>query len=259
VAEGPAASSGPPGSRRDQAPARPRLDLRATLAAAARAGRRHAAPILAVAIAVSLVTAIGDVLVEHLIDPGNASAWTLAEFGTTAVSLLGTVLLSGLVCRLTGAVEAGRRRPGLGQVARSLPWVRLVLADLAVVAIVLVGVLLLVIPGLIALALLAITGPVIEIEDRPVRGALRRSAQLIRSQFWRCFLIAGLPLILINELEALLPEPHGVGEIAEVLAIKGIVEGVLEAAIALVLVSLTFRLIAMDKTARQSAAAEGTR
>ena len=113
--------------------------------------------------------------------------------------------------------------------------------------------------GLIAIALLAITGPVIEVEDRPVRGALRRSAQLIRSQFWRCFLIAGLPLILINELEALLPEPHGPGEIAEVLAIKGIAEGVLEAALSLVLVSLTFALIAMEKTARQAAAAEGAR
>lgn len=233
--------------------------MRATLAAAARSGRQHAARILPVAIAVSLLAAVGDILVDQLIDPGNATAWTFAELGTSAVSLLGTVFLSGLICRLTSATEAGGQRPSLGQVARSLPWVRLVLGDIAVVLIVLAGVLLLVIPGLIALTLLAITGPVIEIEDRKVAAALRRSAQLIRSAYWRCFLLAGLPLMLVNELEAVLPEPHAGGEIAEVLAIKGIVEGAVEAAISLVLVALTFRLIGMEKTAGQAAAAEGAR
>jgi hypothetical protein len=233
--------------------------MRAVLAAATRAGRRDAARILAVAIAVALVTAAGDILVDHFIDPHNATAYTVAGLGTTAVSLLGTVFLSGLVCRLTFAAEAGGQRPGLAQVARSLPWRRLVLGDLAVVVVVLIGVLLLVIPGLIAITFLALTGPVIEIENRSVLGALRRSAQLIRGQYWRCFLLAGLPLILINELEAVLPEPHAGGEIAEVLAIKGLVEGAFEAAISLVLVALTFRLIAMEKAARQAAAMEGAR
>lgn len=233
--------------------------MRAVLAAAAGAGRQHAARILPVAIAVSLVTAAGDILVDHFVDPHNAAAYTIAGLGTTAVSLLGTVFLSGLVCRLTTAMEAGGERPGMGQVARSLPWGRLILGDLAVVAVVLIGVLLLVIPGLIAITFLAITGPVIEVEDRSVLSALRRSAQLIRGQFWRCFLLAGLPLILINELEAVLPEPHAGAEIAEVLAIKGLVEGAFEAGISLVLVALTFRLIALEKAARQAAAMEGAR
>jgi hypothetical protein len=233
--------------------------MRAVLAAAARSGRDHAVRILPVAIAVSLLTATGDILVEHLIDPNNGAAWTTAELGTSAVSLLGTVFLSGLICRLTSATEAGGQLPGLGQVARSLPWGRLVLGDLAVVLIVLVGVLLLVIPGLIALTLLVLVGPVIEIEDRKVVAALRRSVRLVRSHYWRCFWLAGLPLILINEVEAVLPEPSGGGEIAEVLAIKGIAEGAVEAAISLVLVALAFRLIAMEKSARQAAAVEGTR
>jgi hypothetical protein len=233
--------------------------MRAVLAAAAGAGRQDTGRILAVAIAVSLITAGGDILVDHFVDPSNAAAYTVADLSTTAVSLLGTVFLSGLICRLTTAMQAGGERPGLGQVARSLPWGRLVLGDLAVVAIVLVGVLLLVIPGLIAFTLLAIVGPVIELEDRKVGAALRRSASLVRRQFWRCFLLAGLPLILINELEAILPEPHGGGEIALNLAIRGLAEGTLEAAISVVLVALTVRLIALQKAAGQPAAAEGAR
>jgi hypothetical protein len=247
VHPGQAAPPGQPGpGGQQQRPARPRLPLGATLVAAARAGRHHGPRIIAVAIAVSLLTAIGDILVEHFIDPSNAPAYTTAELSTTAVSLLGTVFLSGLVCRLTSATERGAERPTLRQVARSLPWGRLILADLALVVIVIAGVIALVIPGLVAITLLSIVGPVVEIEDRKVLRALRRSAGLVRPQFWRCFLIAGLPLIAVNELEAVTPEPTGPGEIAQVLAIKGVAEGLAEAAISLVLVAMCFKLIALD-------------
>ena len=50
---------------------------------------------------------------------------------------------------------------------RSLPWGSLILADLLVALIVVVGLVALIIPGLIAITLLAVVGPVIEIEHRP--------------------------------------------------------------------------------------------
>ena len=127
-AAGQAARPGPadPGGRPERPPARLRLSMRAVLAAAAGAGRQHAARILPVAIAVSLVTAAGDILVDHFVDPHNATAYTIAGLGTTAVSLLGTVFLSGLVCRLTTAAQAGR---GATQPGRSGPVAALAAAD----------------------------------------------------------------------------------------------------------------------------------
>lgn len=236
--------------------------------AAARSGRRDGWRILAVAITVSTVTAVGEVAVRHLIDPSELALSILVGISAGAVSILGTVFLSGFLTRLAGAAEHATPAPGpgpgagatagagaparppqvtLGQVARHLPWGRLILADLLVVVLVIIGILALVIPGLVILTLLAVTGPVIEIEDRKVLPALRRSARLARHHFWSVALLATVPMILASEIESIAPEPTGVGEILEVLAVRGIGEGVLEAAIGLILVQLCYRLIALDR------------
>jgi len=59
-----------------------------------------------------------------------------------------------------------------------------------------------------------------------------------------------------GELEALAPEPDHAGEIAEFLIVRGLAEGIVEAAIALLLVELCFQLIDADarRGARPSAA-----
>ena len=244
--------------------------------AAARSGRRDGWRILAVAITVSTVTAVGEVAVRHLIDPSELALSILVGISAGAVSILGTVFLSGFLTRLAGAAEHATPAPGpgpgagatagttagatagagaparppqvtLGQVARHLPWGRLILADLLVVVLVIIGILALVITGLVILTLLAVTGPVIEIEDRKVLPALRRSARLARHHFWSVALLATVPMILASEIESIAPEPTGVGEILEVLAVRGIGEGVLEAAIGLILVQLCYRLIALDR------------
>ncbi|HEY5015265.1 MAG TPA: hypothetical protein VII59_00620 [Streptosporangiaceae bacterium] len=242
--------------------------MREVLVAAARSGRRDGWRILAVAITVSTVTAVGEVAVRHLIDPSELALSILVGISAGAVSILGTVFLSGFLTRLAGAAEHATPAPGpgpgagatagagaparppqvtLGQVARHLPWGRLILADLLVVVLVIIGILALVIPGLVILTLLAVTGPMIEIEDRKVLPALRRSARLARHHFWSAALLATVPMILASEIESIAPEPTGVGEILEVLAVRGIGEGVLEAAIGLILVQLCYRLIALDR------------
>jgi hypothetical protein len=242
------------------------VPVREILVAAARSGRRDGWRILAVAITVSTVTAVGEVAVSHLIDPSELALSILVSISAGAVSILGTVFLSGFLTRLAGAAEHATPAPGpapgpgpaagatapppratLSQVARSLPWGRLILADLLVVVLVIIGILALVIPGLVILTLLAVTGPVIEIEDRKVLAALRRSARLARHHFWSVALLATVPMILASEIESIAPDPTGVGEILEVLAVRGIGEGVLEAAIGLILVRLCYRLIALDR------------
>ena len=57
-----------------------------------------------------------------------------------------------------------------------------------------VGLLLLVIPGLILFNVLALVGPVIEVENRKVMAAIRRSIHLVRGHFWSVALLATLPV-----------------------------------------------------------------
>jgi hypothetical protein len=233
-------------ARRAAAPPRRPLSIPEVIVAAARAGRRDWPRIIPVAIGVSLATALVEILVEHYTDPANLPVALTAIISASAVSLLGTVFLSGFICRLVAAAEHGHERVTLGRVARALPWGRLILADILMVVIVVIGLLALVLPGLIALTALAVTGPLIEIENQPVLTALRRSASLVRRRFWTVALLATLPLAISSEIEALIPHPSGGGEILAVVALRGVVEGLLEAAIGLILVQLCYRLIAVN-------------
>jgi hypothetical protein len=182
-------------------------------------------------------------LIDHYVDPSDAPLSVGASVGSTVISLLGTVLLSGFVCGLVGAAEHGHRGVTFLQVARSLPWWRLIAADVLVVLAVVAGFLLFVVPGLAVLTLLAVVGPVIEIEHSRVLAALRRSVQLTRRHIWPVLLLATAPLAVVAELEAIAPEPERVGEIAEFLIIRGLAEGIAEACIAIILSELCFQLI----------------
>jgi hypothetical protein len=237
-------------SRRDSGRAedpRPPWSVREVLAAAARAGRRHLRVIVAVAVVVSTAGALAEILLDEFVDRADVSASVAGDLSASAVSILGTVLLSGFLCRMVGEAEHGQESATVLQVVRHLPWWRLIRADLLVVVVVVVGLVALVIPGLVAFTLLAVIGPVIEIEDRKVYAALRRSVRLTRSRFWTVALLATLPVILASTLESFIPHPHDVAEILEVLAVRGIGEGLIEAAIGLILVELCYRLIVLDR------------
>jgi hypothetical protein len=213
------------------------------MAAAARAGRRYWKQILAVAIPVSLISSGLEILVDHYVDPSDALLSVSATLGSTGISLLGTVLLSAFACRLVAAAEHRREPLTVLQVARSLPWWRLIAADVLVSLAVVAGLVLLVVPGVAVLTLLAVVGPVIEIEHRGVFAALRRSAQLTRHHIGSVLLLATAPLLVVAELEAIAPDPDRPGEIAEFLLVRGLAEGVVEACLAIILCELCFQLI----------------
>jgi hypothetical protein len=246
---------GGPGTQQQAADGRrppPELPIRAVIAAAARAGWRHRWRTLAVAIAVSTVTAVLEITGHEFVDRTNVPLLLFTELSAAGVSILGTVLLSGFLCRLVGESGHGKEHASVWRVARSLPWRRLVAADLLVALSVVIGTLLLVIPGLVALTFFSIVGPVIELEGRGVFAGLRRSAHLVRRHFWTAALLATVPLILAGEIESIAPEPVGAGEILEVLAVRGVLEALVEAAIGLTLVELSYRLIALDGQPKQA-------
>ncbi|HXT88205.1 MAG TPA: YciC family protein, partial [Trebonia sp.] len=206
-----------------------RLRPSVILAAAARAGYRDWRRVLAVAIPVSLLSAAAEMLVDHYVDPADSVLSLTAALSATGISLVGTVLLSCLVGQLISAAERGKAAMTLPQVARSLSWGRLIAADLLVSLAVLIGLVLLVIPGLVILTLFAVVGPVIETEHRKIFAAMRRSVRLTRAHPWTALLVATVPLALAAEVEALAPEPHHAGEIAEFLILRGVAEGIVEA------------------------------
>jgi hypothetical protein len=228
----------------------PALGVRAVIAAAARTGQRQWWRILTVALVVSVLTALVETVVDEIIDPANVPLSIIAALFASGVSLLGAVFLSGFLCRLVG--ESGKAGQGasIRHVARTLAWGRLVGADLLVALLVIIGLIALVIPGLIAINLFAIVGPVIDLEDVSVLAALRRSAHLVRQHFWKVALLVTLPVAVASEIEAVAPDSTSARAILEALAIRGLGEALVEAAIGLVTVQLCYRLLAQDRVSK---------
>jgi hypothetical protein len=106
----------------------------------------------------------------------------------TMTGLLGEVFYSGAVA-VSLTHPAHEKPPSILEVARRLDYRRLILVDIAYVALVIVGLLAFFIPGILVFVWFGLAGPVVELEGRPVFGALRRSASLVRHNFWLVFLV----------------------------------------------------------------------
>jgi len=104
----------------------------------------------------------------------------------TAGALVGEVFFSGAIA-ISLTHPHGGDPPPLREIARRIAYGRLIAVDLVFVALVSVGLLLGLLPGLAAFVWLALAGPVVELEERTAKGALARSVQLVRGNFWLVF------------------------------------------------------------------------
>ena len=240
----------------------PTLRFRPIAAAVVHTARRHAWRILVVSIAVSAVTVAAELAADHLLDRADVTEALVGALSTSTLSLLGAVFLSGFLCRLVTVSEHGKAEPGktghgktgpeaegsrIRDVLRSLPWGSLILADLLATLIIVAGLVALIIPGLIAITLLAVVGPVIELEHRSALAGLRRCVHLVRPHFWRVAAFATLPLLVANGIVAFLPDPSGTIDVVTTLVVRSVGEGILESVVGLLLVELCYRLIAADR------------
>ncbi len=125
------------------------------------------------------------------------AALALAVGAVTLTGLLGEVFFSGAIA-VSLTHPHGEDPPPLREIARRLNYGRLIAVDLLFVAIVAVGLLLGVVPGILAFVWLGLAGPVIELEDRSATGALRRSVALVRDNFWLVFLVLA-PIELVGD------------------------------------------------------------
>jgi hypothetical protein len=124
--------------------------------------------------------------------------WLGAEL---AVTFYGVVFYSGAISGLVEAEAAGRSEV-LSEVLRRLPYRRLAAIDFLVTVGTLVGLALLVIPGLVFLAYHALATPLAEMEGLGVRSAMRRSRELVRGRLWTVIKVVAPILIASIALEA---------------------------------------------------------
>ena len=123
------------------------------------------------------------------LDPTNGikiAALMLAVGAVTMTGLLGEIFFSGAIA-ISLTHPHGERPPKLHEIVSRIKYGRLIVVDIAFVAIVAVGLLLAVIPGVLAFIFLGLAGPIVEIEERSAAAALRRSFELVRGSFWLVF------------------------------------------------------------------------
>ncbi|HMI81460.1 MAG TPA: hypothetical protein VK480_06700 [Solirubrobacterales bacterium] len=149
--------------------------------------------ILALALVVFLPLALLDALTANvevdaldLTSGIKIAALALAVGAIATTGLIGEIFFSGAIA-ISLTHPHGEKPPPLREIATRIKYGRLVVVDLAFVAIVTAGLLLGFVPGLLAFVFLALAGPSVEIEEESALGALRRSLQLVRGHFWLVF------------------------------------------------------------------------
>jgi hypothetical protein len=117
-------------------------------------------------------------------------------------SLVATTLFTGMVVELVADVRDGRRDASVGQLLRA---VTPVLGNLVLVAIaagigILIGFILIVVPGLYLATMWAVAAPVVVLERPGGLRALGRSRELVRGNGWNVFAVILLLVILVGLL-----------------------------------------------------------
>lgn len=166
--------------------------------------RAWASSLLALALIVFLplglldaITANVDVGALDLTNGIKVAAIVLAVGAISMTGLLGELFFSGAIA-ISLTHPHGEQPPSLREIAGRVKYGRLILVDFAFVAIVAAGLLIGVIPGLLAFVFLGLAGPVVEIEERSAHRALLRSMQLVRGSFWLVFWVL-VPVELVGD------------------------------------------------------------
>jgi hypothetical protein len=180
------------------------------------------------------------------------AALALAVLAVTATGLIGEIFFSGAIA-ISLTHPHGEDPPPLREIAARIKYGRLILVDLAFVLVVAAGLLIGLVPGVLAFVLLGLAGPVVEIEEESAWAALRRSVRLVREKFWLVFWVL-VPIELVGDglgelLAALVHDLFGETFVATWLA-EAAANMVLAPFFAVAAVLLTVDLIA----ARESSA-----
>jgi hypothetical protein len=141
-----------------------------------------------------------EISTDHL---GVESLTGVVFFG---VSSLGLTFYSGMLERLVGAIERNQIPQPVSRVLATLPWLKLLAAEVVIFVLSAVAAVFLIIPGLVLGTLLALVGPLINLTDAPVREAFRRSIRVVWPHFWLVFVMVTVPLAAEHEIVVLIAD-----------------------------------------------------
>lgn len=122
----------------------------------------------------------------------------VAVLALSATGLVGEVFYTGAVAISLTHPHDGRP-PSLREIAGMVSYGPLIAIDLIYGALVAVGLVLFVVPGVLAFVWLGLAAPVVEIERRGVREAFLRSARLVRGKFALVALVL-IPIELLGDV-----------------------------------------------------------
>jgi hypothetical protein len=117
------------------------------------------------------------------------SGGALVGLATIAIGLIATYWFQGMVVEAVVDILDGRRDHTVGSLFSSAtPFLgRLIGAGVLATIIIVIGFILIIVPGLIALTFLAVVAPAVVIDRLGVTDALRRSRELVGGNAWRVF------------------------------------------------------------------------
>jgi hypothetical protein len=243
-----------------------RLSARGTFGEMWRVYRSHWRFLVPAAMIVLLPQAVADGVlegfhVEHIRNLVDVATIGVALL-TAAVNLMGQVVYSGVTAAAVVDWRAGQPLPPFRKLLRSIPIGRLIALDLVVTIGAAVGLSLLIVPGLIFLTYTAASAPVMKLEHRGVRDAIRRSIELVRGRARQVFVIVGGTVFLTEAAVQAIAVPfHGAGLLSAVNLIgEGIFqpfEGLVVALVAIHLLELHGQAPAPEAMARALVAEHG--
>ena len=187
-----------------------RLTLRLIIHKALATARERFWAVMLPAVVLFVPLTFLDTYLEHFADeqtsessPAGVLVKVFSLAGTSGL-LFGWVLYTGLLDTIVGAHQFGRPEEPVRRRLRNLPYMRLIGASIVLDLLVIIGSGLFVVPGLFALTVFGIVGPVIVIERRGVVGAFIRSARLSVPHLIIAFGAIALPFLVEQTIEALM-------------------------------------------------------
>lgn len=156
------------------------------------------------------------------------------------IGLVATTLFTGMVVELVADVQDGRRDATVGQLLRAVTPVlgQLILVAIVAAVGVLIGFILIVIPGLILITIWSVAAPVVVLERPGVMAALARSRALVRGNGWQVFgviLVFDILVVILASAIELAADSAGSGAGIVARVIVGVLTAPLSALAASVL------------------------
>jgi hypothetical protein len=122
------------------------------------------------------------------------------------VSLVASTLFTGMVVELVADVQDGRRDASVGHLLRAASPVigQLILVGIVAGIGIVIGFILIIIPGLILITIWSVAAPVVVLERPGGLRALGRSRELVKGNGWNVFAVILLLVILVGVVSFLL-------------------------------------------------------